>query len=164
MNCCNHQEIEAVATCCDCGQGLCEECAGLYKIVICSNCNLKRGENAKREIFHFFLPSIILFAIGTIGTFITGWYARFWEPFVIGYALAALPWGWRFMSRFSHLVSAAPNFFIRLIMNVFVFFPLRVLIAVFAGAIVMPIGFIKPIIRLISTNIKQKNIMKNLNN
>ena len=42
MNCYNHIDLPAVATCIDCGKGLCSECSNKYTILICDSCSLKR--------------------------------------------------------------------------------------------------------------------------
>ena len=50
MNCYNHTDQPAVATCIDCGKGLCSECSNKYNIFICDSCNLKRLYTEKSSI------------------------------------------------------------------------------------------------------------------
>ena len=50
MNCYNHIDLPAVATCIDCGKGLCSECSNKYTILICDSCSLKRLYTEKSSI------------------------------------------------------------------------------------------------------------------
>ena len=50
MNCYNHTDQPAVATCIDCGKGLCSECAHKYTDPICDSCNLNRIRKEKSEM------------------------------------------------------------------------------------------------------------------
>ena len=50
MNCYNHSNEVAVATCIDCGKGLCDECARMYTIPICNACNFIRIKVEKSSI------------------------------------------------------------------------------------------------------------------
>lgn len=50
MNCFFHEDQVAVATCQDCGIGLCKECASKYTPALCPECAKKRVEN--NEIQH----------------------------------------------------------------------------------------------------------------
>lgn len=50
MNCYNHSNEVAIATCIDCGKGLCDECARMYTIPICNACNFIRIKADKSSI------------------------------------------------------------------------------------------------------------------
>ncbi len=51
MNCFNHPEENAVASCQDCQKGLCNGCASLYTFPICIQCNSQRKQSQKKEIY-----------------------------------------------------------------------------------------------------------------
>ncbi|MDR0468274.1 MAG: hypothetical protein LBG67_05425 [Campylobacteraceae bacterium] len=61
MNCYNHPETAAVATCADCGKSLCKECASLYTTPICSECNLERAKSNKRSAIMSCFSSVAIF-------------------------------------------------------------------------------------------------------
>jgi uncharacterized Fe-S cluster-containing radical SAM superfamily protein len=69
MNCFNHPEKTIVATCQDCGKGLCTNCASKYEIPICVNCNAARISNEdiiiKKEIRQVFIIAIIITSLIT---------------------------------------------------------------------------------------------------
>lgn len=55
MKCFNHVEREAVATCQNCGKGLCKECAAKHRPCLCDDCydaiqtNHRQAELSKEE-------------------------------------------------------------------------------------------------------------------
>ena len=95
MNCFNHVEEVAVTSCIDCGKGLCKECAKLYQMPICSECNLKRVQNDKGNIIRIYLPSITFFIIGIVIGIANG---SLVQGISLGYIFAGLPWGWKFVT------------------------------------------------------------------
>ncbi len=60
MNCYNHHNDPAVATCIDCGKGLCNNCAHKYNIPICDNCNQIRIKNEKGNIVKNWIITIVI--------------------------------------------------------------------------------------------------------
>lgn len=44
MKCYNHNDRDAVATCMECGVGLCRECADKYESVLCDKCFEKKSK------------------------------------------------------------------------------------------------------------------------
>jgi hypothetical protein len=88
MNCFFHPEEEAVASCIDCGKGLCKTCAAKYEIAVCDDCNARRNSQDKNVISILFLtrilPSIVLFVIVLLIS----------KSFFIGYYAMGIPWGW----------------------------------------------------------------------
>ena len=69
MNCFFHSEETAVASCVDCGKGLCQTCAAKYTIAICDDCNLRRNTADKNLALKKFIPSLVLFIVGFIAFF-----------------------------------------------------------------------------------------------
>lgn len=63
MNCFNHIEENAVASCQDCQKGLCNECASLYTFPICTQCNSQRKQFQKKVIYKELL---LMFVFGCI--------------------------------------------------------------------------------------------------
>ena len=54
MKCFNHTDVEAVATCVDCGKSLCKECASKYEPILCDSCAAARQarHNAGIHMIH----------------------------------------------------------------------------------------------------------------
>ena len=127
MNCFNHPSKTAVASCIDCGKGLCHSCASTYTQPICNNCNATRK---KGEIIQYIKPLIIcpiLFLIGS-NLEIMGP-----DRVLGGYMFMCIYAGWSFASQF--------------LSNVFVWFELRAILlyylvrialAMFIGVFVTP--------------------------
>jgi hypothetical protein len=154
MNCFNHPEEVAVASCIDCGKGLCKKCAGLYQMPICNECNLKRVKNDKGNIIRIYLPSILLFVLGMLwgignGSFLLGISA--------GFIAAGIPWGWKIVTFIQ------PKMFLFLSFGGWVvYFLIKFVISCFAGIVALPIGLVRLIISLVSAHKKEQNINNNL--
>jgi len=154
MNCFNHPEETAVATCIDCGKGLCKSCASLYQMPICNECNLKRVKSVKGNLLRVYLPSIILFiaglVIGTInGSFVTG--------IMLGWVSAGIPWGWKIITFIQ------PRMFLFLpILGWIFYFGLKLILSYPVGLVALPIGLVKMILDFVSIRRKEKNVKDNL--
>jgi hypothetical protein len=160
MNCFKHTDEPAVANCPDCGKGLCKECAGLYEMPICSECNLKRVQqdkaNAKKDIVRFYLPSILMFVAGfAIMIFFeiddgNTFGASLGTGIFMGYLFAGCIWGWRAIkfirSPYSPLKIA-----------------LKGTLSIGYGLIALPIGIFMLIKNSASAKAKEQNIINNLN-
>jgi len=155
MNCFNHPEETAVATCIDCGKGLCKSCASLYQMPICNECNLKRVKSEKGNILRVYLPSIILFIAGLVfgiinGSFVTG--------IMLGWASAGIPWGWKIITFIQ------PRMFLFLpILGWILYFGLKFLLSYIVGVAALPVGIVKMILDIVSARKKEKNVKDNLN-
>lgn len=70
MNCYNHPDREAVATCTDCGKGLCQECASHWTIPLCDGCNFNRWSNqasaAKKELIYMAVCGVVCAVLFTV--------------------------------------------------------------------------------------------------
>ena len=154
MNCYSHPGEVAVASCIDCGKGLCRKCADLYQMPICNECNLKRVRNDKGNIIRVYLPSILLFVTGLgIGIY----NGSLNMGFMLGYIFAGTPWGWKIVT----FIQPRVFLFLPLLGWIF-YFMIKLAFAVFVGLIALPIGFIRLIIGLISARSKEKNIQNNM--
>jgi len=157
MNCYYHPEEVAVATCVDCGKGLCKTCAELYQIPICNECNLKRVKNDKGNIIRVYMPSIALFIVGII-IGISG-YGSFGMGILFGYIFAGVPWGWKIVTFIQPRMFLFLSFF-----GWVMYFFIKIAISIFVGLAALPIGFIKLIVGLVSVHKKEQNINNNLAN
>lgn len=158
MNCYNHPEKVAVASCVDCGKGLCKECASLYQIPICNECNLKRVKNDKGNITKIYLPSILLFILGMLlGIF--GYNGSYTLGIFFGYLFASVPWGWKIVTFIQPRMFLFLSFF-----GWVMYFLIKLFISSFVGIIAFPINLIKLIVNLVSTHKKEQDIINNLAN
>lgn len=151
MNCFNHPEHASVASCIDCGKGLCKTCVTIYAIPICNRCNTKRVQNEKDVIRRKYIPSITSAFIGFLFTIIltvSNKASQFSFSLFISqllgytYIFAGIPWGW------TTLNCITPKVF--LILSWFgwvVYFGIKVFLAIIIGIIAMPIGIIRLLIK-----------------
>jgi len=156
MNCYNHPEEVAVASCIDCGKGLCKKCASLYQIPICNECNLKRVKSDKGNILRVYLPSIILFIIGLVIGINNG---NFGFGLALGWVSAGVPWGWKIITFIQPRMFLFLSFFGWLI-----YFLIKFTLAYFVGIVALPIGLVKMILSIVSAHKKEQNIKNNLTN
>ncbi|HPX07350.1 MAG TPA: hypothetical protein PK494_00700, partial [Tenuifilaceae bacterium] len=75
MNCFYHPETTIVATCQDCGKGLCSNCASNYTIPMCKQCYSLRKKNDFKIIRKEFAQVILIGALITF--FIHGYSYKF---------------------------------------------------------------------------------------
>lgn len=131
MNCYNHPSHTSVATCIDCGKGLCTECAHKYEIPICLVCNNYRISNERKHIKKEF---ILIIAVGFIFFLLcsgakTSFPARLFS-FYLGASLVA---GWRFFNRIT------PQLFLFLpLIGWLTYFIIKTSIAGFVGILYLP--------------------------
>ena len=159
MNCFNHPEEAAVASCIDCGKGLCKECAGLYQMPICNECNMKRVKSEKSDLIRIYLPSIICFVAGFIIMVLVNGIHGIIPGIIFGWLFAGVPWGWKVVTFIQ------PRMFLFLsIFGWIIYFFIKILLAYFVGIVALPVGIVKLIINIVSANKKEKNINQNLQN
>lgn len=163
MNCFNHPEEASVAICVDCGKGLCKDCAKLYQIPICNECNLKRVKNEKTSIIKVYIPSIIMFLLGFFFGFSLISYnndnnlGKIITSIMCGYIFAGVPWGWK------AITFIQPRMF--LFLSGFgwcLYFVIKFILSYFIGLVALPIGIIKLIMNFKSAKAKENNISNNL--
>jgi len=155
MNCFNHTEEVAVASCIDCAKGLCKGCSSLYQTPICNECNLKRVKSDKGNILRIYLPSIILFTIGLI---IGIYNANFGSGLILGWVSAGVPWGWKVISFIQPRMFLFLSFF-----GWVIYFFIKFILAYFVGIVALPVGLVKMVLGIVSANKKEENIKNNLN-
>ncbi|MGV4438720.1 hypothetical protein ACQ1PL_04365 [Ornithobacterium rhinotracheale] len=145
MNCYNHPLNSAVATCVDCGKGLCVECSDMYTIPICSTCNGHRISNEKKQISNEFL---LMAAVGGLFFLI---YRGLETPLAFKittiYAGASLVAGWRFLNRIT------PQMFLFLpLIGWLFYFLVKGVVAGFVGFFYLPFRVFRNIKRLRELN------------
>jgi hypothetical protein len=161
MNCFYHPEETAVASCVDCGRGLCKTCASQYTIAICSDCNLKRNTNEKNLALKKYIPSLILFAAGFIFGFkflptnTNTFSAKIATGFVSGWFLGGTIWGW-FITRKWFRREVYATGFIKAARDTF-----RVGATIFVGFVAMPVGIVRLIIGLVKAQKTSQTINAN---
>lgn len=147
MKCFNHTNIDAVATCVDCGKSLCKTCASKYEPILCDDCYQERmnkynagQQEYKGSIVGSIIWSVILFIAGFVIPIIM--YGEFdaASSFGMGYCLAGFPYGWRALNRIT------PDIFLIMpIVGWLIYFIIKAFLAVMIGWIAMPIQIIRKI-------------------
>lgn len=136
MKCYNHPDRDAVGTCVDCGKGLCQECMDLWTIPVCTDCNLKRWQNAKSNVFKELGIVIVLAVIGCFLAF-QGEGSLLNDLWVIWLTAGIYP-GWKMLTRITPKV-----FLILPLIGWVIYFMVKFFIAVLIGWICLPIRLFK---------------------
>ena len=162
MNCYNHTDQPAVATCIDCGKGLCSECSNKYTIFICDSCNLKRLYTEKSSIATRWGISIAIAILFTLLNF-----EILPKDFIIYLIMLpsmiicvfiisiSIQYGWRALNSVMPPVSFVVSFFIGWILigwflaliGWILYISIRVTLSFFIGLIITPIMLFKDIKR-----------------
>ncbi|MDN4605877.1 hypothetical protein [Sporosarcina highlanderae] len=114
MKCYKHNKLDAVATCNNCGKGLCNECSDEFQPISCQRCALQNNETFKSGLMVQLIVPIVIFisifvfslvfmfsalkslddSIGPLS------YLLFFIGVLINsYAIATVPFGWRFLNK-----------------------------------------------------------------
>ena len=170
MNCYNHTDQPAVATCIDCGKGLCSECSNKYNIFICDSCNLKRLYTEKSSIATRWGISIAIAVLFTLLNFEMLpkdflIYLIMLPAFIIS---ISIQYGWRALNSVMPPVSFVVSLFIGwLLIGWFLaligwilYVSIRVTLSFFIGLIITPIMLFKDIKRYKEVNRTIKYISK----
>ena len=70
MKCYHHPDRDAVATCTECGRGLCKECADVYSKPLCADCAVSYAKRIKENLEKAYLLSAILLLFSAILIFL----------------------------------------------------------------------------------------------
>lgn len=73
MKCYNHQERDAVATCSECGVGLCKECADKHSPILCDKCFEKACQEIKAEYQYDFKSDVWGFYLTALAGIVLVW-------------------------------------------------------------------------------------------
>ena len=88
MDCYKHYNRVAVATCTECGRGMCEECSRKIIPPLCEDCARSYANSIKGEMVKNILISVVLMIVGI---------AVIQSP--LGVLLAGIPYGWSILNR-----------------------------------------------------------------
>ena len=138
MKCYNHPDRDAVGTCVDCGKGLCQECMYLWTIPVCADCNLKRWQATKHEVFKEFAITAVFAIIGLVFAF--QGYNGLFNAIAVIWMMAGVYPGWKMLTRIT------PNVFLILpLIGWVLYFFIKFFIAMLIGWICLPIRLFKNI-------------------
>ena len=162
MNCYNHIDLPAVATCIDCGKGLCSECSNKYTILICDSCSLKHLYTEKSSIATRWGISIAIAVLFTLLNFDILPKDFLIDLIMFPYMIIcvfiisiSIQYGWRALNSVMPPVSFVVSFFISwLLIGWFLaligwilYVAIRVTLSFFIGLIITPIMLFKDIKR-----------------
>ena len=175
MNCYNHIDLPAVATCIDCGKGLCSECSNKYTILICDSCSLKRLYTEKSSIATRWGISIAIAVLFTLLNFeilpkdFLIYLIMLPSMIICVFIISiSIQYGWRALNSVMPPVSFVVSFFISwLLIGWFLaligwilYVSIRVTLSFFIGLIITPIMLFKDIKRYKEVNRTIKYISK----
>lgn len=148
MRCYYHEDREAVAQC-NCGVGLCKECANQYKTPICQGCTneinnsiLKKAKSRVRNTHIIIMLMIIVGIVLSIKALFEG---NGQNSFFIliactigGFLLAGFPAGWRTLD----IVTSSLFMFLPIV-GWFIYFCVKSMLAFIFGIVMLPVEYIK---------------------
>ncbi|MXV39113.1 hypothetical protein GO491_10570 [Flavobacteriaceae bacterium Ap0902] len=151
MNCFYHPTITSVASCVDCGKGLCQDCANRYNTPICITCNHRRIKSEKQSILKELIITLIAGGVLTIFYMFSTQetsdveYSTLQNIFtfiIVFYSGASIVAGWK------TLTAITPNIFLFLpIIGWILFFMIKLFIASLIGWFMLPIRWIRKTLR-----------------
>ena len=139
MKCYYHPEREIVATCTQCGKGLCKECASKWEPALCNECAHDLIEQKRAYLKRAISSGIVIFAIGTIIGLISfiqsGDIRMLGGGLIYGYFLAGVPNGWNILTRLQ------PSIFIVLpVVGWLFYFGFKFFLSLFVGVFAFPMN------------------------
>jgi hypothetical protein len=147
MNCYNHITEPSVAQCQDCKKGLCIKCTQKFSFPICSNCNTKRKNDEKKQIY---LELFFSFGLGILLTYfmVLKQNANFSFSLYLTmfYGYSGIVPGWKLLNKIF------PRFYFSFSMVYFAILLFKFMTAIFVGFIALPIITFINIHRLIKLN------------
>jgi putative membrane protein len=154
MNCYNHSNEVAVATCIDCGKGLCDECARMYTIPICNACNFIRIKVEKSSILKRWGISLGIAILLTILFCTNGGDKEFSTDNItikMLYLFVGIPYGWRALNVITPKFSLILPVYWAFIACILYFF-IKGIISSIIGFFILPFKLFKEIKRYIEIN------------
>lgn len=147
MNCYNHITEPSVAQCQDCKKGLCIKCTQKFSFPICSNCNTKRKNDEKKQIY---LELFFSFGLGILLTYFMilkqNANFSFSSYLIMFYGYSGIVPGWKLLNKIF------PRFYFSFSMIYFAILLFKFMTAIFVGFIALPIITFINIHRLIKLN------------
>lgn len=155
MNCYEHPETVAVASCQDCTRGLCQDCSNVFNSIICLKCNANHFLDDKSSIKTFWWASGILFTVGCAvsirfslnlapkNTFFEGISHSYYLPFLFG----GFPWGWKIIDQPDYQPANNINITLSTPLGIFFGTLIKIAIAAVVGGIALPFSLFQSIKR-----------------
>lgn len=129
MRCSQHPALGIVATCNQCGRGLCGECANKFNIPLCASCSQTALKMEKTEIAKSFVFSAVLVFLGIALSSGAPPSARV----LTIYMFAGIPWGWRV------LTNITPRVFLMMPLVGWAFyFGIKLMLSFWVGSVALP--------------------------
>lgn len=165
MKCFYHYEKDAVATCSNCGVGLCPDCIFNYNPPLCNRCYLDEIKLAKKEILKRFAFSLLIIIIvhfyifpfssdgNTVPEINEYGIKLIFLKFYMRYTFASIPWGMDLLNQWLPKVKVRMNLLVLLI-----WFSIKLNLSLFIGIFVAPFKIYKDIKNYINYSKLEKSL------
>lgn len=139
MKCYYHTNQDVVATCTECGKGLCRACADKWEPILCDDCAAERIQQKRAKLKRSIVLGVLIFSVGIIIGIITavqhGRIDYILEGIFMGYVLGGVPNGW------ISLTKVQPNMFLFLSWaGWLLYFFIKFLISIVIGLFAFPVN------------------------
>lgn len=139
MRCYYHPDREIVATCTECGKGLCKECASKWDPILCEDCARERIADKRVALRRSISAGIVITAIGLVvgivGAISEGNLGYVLSGIAYGYMLGGIPNGWKVLNKIQ------PNMFLFLpLIGWVIYFLIKFSLAYFVGLVAFPVN------------------------
>lgn len=139
MKCYYHSDREIVATCTECGKGLCKECASKWEPTLCDDCakgHIDEKRNTQKKIIGLSMGILVAgVVIGIIMAIQDKRVDNFGLCLVMSLAVIFAVNGWQWLNRIQ------PAMFMFLpIMGWFIYFFVKFFVAIFVGTVAFPVN------------------------
>ena len=145
MKCFYHPEEETVASCVECGKGLCKTCADMWQPARCDECAENKIAEERRELYRpLGLGIIIFFAFMVLAAVVCAEnhdFSKFFEGVLPGLFFACIPSGWRVVNRMNFPTVIA-SFIV-----IIALYGVKVMISMFVGLVAAPVNIVKYVLR-----------------
>ena len=139
MKCYYHPNREIVATCTECGKGLCKECASKWEPTLCDDCAKSRISDKKIALKKSIGLSIAVLVAGAIIGIIMAIQDKRLDNLglclTLAFAVAFAVNGWQWLNKIQ------PNMFLFLpVVGWLIYFFVKFIIAIFVGVVALPVN------------------------
>lgn len=139
MRCYYHPDREIVATCTECGKGLCKECASKWDPILCEDCARERIADKRVALRRSISAGIVITAlglvVGIVGAISEGNLGYVLGGIAYGYMLGGIPNGWKVLNKIQ------PNMFLFLpLIGWVIYFLIKFSLAYFVGLVAFPVN------------------------
>lgn len=145
MKCFYHPEEETVASCVECGKGLCKTCAGIWQPATCDKCAENKIAAERRELYRPLGLGLIIFLAWMV--FITVFcaanqdFSGYFEGILPGLIYAGIPSGWRVVNRINFPIVVG-SFIV-----IIALYGVKILLSMAVGLVAAPVNIVKYVLR-----------------